>query len=102
MNAVDKFEQFEWLTHGITAKSPNFEPQARSTGEKPLNYEDRLGAIATNYRHIKTGNSYALIVVANKGSSKPNFPEIAVYQSLKDGVVYARPYTEFKEKFEKA
>jgi hypothetical protein len=27
MNAVmaDKFEQFEWLTHGITAKSPNFE-----------------------------------------------------------------------------
>ncbi len=54
-----------------------------------------------NYRHIKTGNSYALIVVANKGSSKPNFPEIAVYQSLKDGVVYARPYTEFKEKFEK-
>lgn len=49
MNAVmaDKFEQFEWLTHGITAKSPNFEPQAHSTGEKPLNYEDRLGAIAT-------------------------------------------------------
>ena len=49
MNAVtaDKFEQFEWLTHGITAKSPNFEPQARSTGEKPLNYEDRLGAIAS-------------------------------------------------------
>ena len=48
MNAVtDKFEQFEWLTHGITAKSPNFEPQAHGTGEKPLNYEDRLGAIAT-------------------------------------------------------
>ena len=47
MNAVDKFEQFEWLTHGITAKSPNFEPQAHGTGEKPLNYEDRLGAIAS-------------------------------------------------------
>ena len=49
MNAVmaDKFEQFEWLTHGITAKSPNFEPQAHGAGEKPLNYEDRLGAIAT-------------------------------------------------------
>ena len=49
MTAVtaDKFEQFEWLTHGITAKSPNFEPQAHGTGEKPLNYEDRLGAIAT-------------------------------------------------------
>ena len=40
MTAVmaDKFEQFEWLTHGITAKSPNFEPQAHGTGEKPLNY----------------------------------------------------------------
>ncbi len=48
MNAVaEKFEQFEWLTHGITAKSPNFEPNVRGTGEKPLNYEDRLGAIAS-------------------------------------------------------
>ena len=49
MNVVmaEKFEQFEWLTHGITAKSPNFEPQAHGTGEKPLNYEDRLGAIAS-------------------------------------------------------
>ena len=45
--AADKFEQFEWLTHGITAKSPNFEPQPHGTGEKPLNYEDRLGAIAS-------------------------------------------------------
>ncbi|MCL6243800.1 hypothetical protein M5F04_04325 [Acinetobacter sp. ANC 7200] len=48
MNAVaEKFEPFEWLTKGITAKSPNFEPQAHGTGEKPLNYEDRLGAIAS-------------------------------------------------------
>ncbi|RFS32187.1 hypothetical protein DYI81_06660 [Acinetobacter sp. SWAC5] len=45
--ASEKFEQFEWLTHGISAKSPNFEPNVRGTGEKPLNYEDRLGAIAT-------------------------------------------------------
>ena len=46
-NIQDKFAEFEWLTKGITAKSPNFEPQARGTGEKPLNYEDRLGAIAS-------------------------------------------------------
>ncbi|WP_062034515.1 hypothetical protein [Acinetobacter sp. BMW17] len=43
---ADKFEQFEWLTRGITAKSPSFEPTLHGTGEKPLNYEDRLGAIA--------------------------------------------------------
>ena len=54
-----------------------------------------------NYKHVKTGNEYELVFVANKQSAKPNFPEMAVYRSLKDGVVYARPYTDFKEKFEK-
>ena len=44
--AADKFEQFEWLTHGITAKSPVFGQEGHSTGEKPLDYQDRLGAIA--------------------------------------------------------
>ena len=44
---TDKFAEFEWLKRGITAKSPNFEQQVRGTGEKPLNYEDRLGAIAS-------------------------------------------------------
>ena len=48
MNAVaDKFEQFEWLTKGITAKSPQFGDEGHSTGEKPLDYQDRLGAIAS-------------------------------------------------------
>ncbi|WP_111860688.1 hypothetical protein [Acinetobacter sp. CFCC 10889] len=48
MNAVaDKFEQFEWLTHGITAKSPQFGDEGKGTGEKPLDYQDRLGAIAS-------------------------------------------------------
>ena len=48
MNAVaTKFEQFEWLTHGLTASSPSLEPCVRSTGEKPLDYQDRLGAIAS-------------------------------------------------------
>ena len=39
MNAVvaEKFEKFEWLTHGITASSPNFEPVVHGTGEKLLN-----------------------------------------------------------------
>jgi len=45
--AAEKFEHFEWLTKGITAKSPSFESNVRGTGEQPLNYEDRLGAIAS-------------------------------------------------------
>lgn len=48
MNAVaDKFESFEWLTHGLNAKSPQFGDEGHSTGEKPLDYQDRLGAIAS-------------------------------------------------------
>ena len=48
MNAVaEKFEPFEWLTHGITAKSPQFSDEVRGTGERPLDYQDRLGAIAS-------------------------------------------------------
>ena len=48
MNSVaDKFEQFEWLTRGITAKSPVFGQESHGTGEKPLDYQDRLGAIAS-------------------------------------------------------
>ena len=70
MTAVtaDKFEQFEWLTHGITAKSPNFEPQAHGTGEKPLNYEDRLGAIATMDTQLAKSVT-ALIVFEGKCQS---------------------------------
>ena len=40
-----KFEQFEWLTKGITAKSPQFGDEGYSTGEKPITYQERLGAI---------------------------------------------------------
>ena len=70
MNAVmaDKFEQFEWLTHGITAKSPNFEPQAHGTREKPLNYEDRLGAIASMETQLAKSVT-ALIVFDGKCES---------------------------------
>ncbi|WP_180175831.1 hypothetical protein [Acinetobacter sp. YH12025] len=70
MNAVaaEKFEPFEWLTKGITAKSPNFEPQALGTGEKPLNYEDRLGAIASMETQLAKSVT-ALIVFDGKCES---------------------------------
>lgn len=42
----EKFAEFEWLTKGITAKSPQFGNEGHSTGEKPIDYQDRLGAIA--------------------------------------------------------
>ena len=48
MNAVaEKFEKFGWLAVGITAKSPQFGDEGHSTGAKPLDYQDRLGAIAS-------------------------------------------------------
>ena len=73
MNAVaTKFEQFEWLTRGITAKSPNFEQQARGTGEKPLNYEDRLGAIASMDTQLAKSMT-ALIVFDGKCESDYEF-----------------------------
>ncbi len=100
MNAVaDKFEQFEWLTHGISAKTANYEPSVRGTGEKPLNYEDRLGAIASmdtqlaksvtalvvfdgksesDYEYVR--NHLAKIMLANATEDKKREPEhIAMY-----------------------
>lgn len=70
MNAavIDKFEQFEWLTKGITAKSPNFEPNVRGTGEQPLNYEDRLGAIAAMETQLAKSVT-ALIIFEGKCES---------------------------------
>ena len=67
MNVV-MAEKFEWLTHGITAKSPNFEPQAHGTGEKPLNYEDHLGAIASMETQLAKSVT-ALIVFDGKCES---------------------------------
>lgn len=69
MNTVTaKFEQFEWLTHGLTASSPNLEPNVRGTGEKPLDYQDRLGAIASMDTQLAKSVT-ALIVFEGKAQS---------------------------------
>ena len=69
MNAVaTKFEQFEWLTHGLTASSPSLEPCLRGTGEKPLNYQDRLGAIASMDTQLAKSVT-ALIIFNGKSES---------------------------------
>ncbi|MFN3073171.1 hypothetical protein ACK1JC_06045 [Acinetobacter sp. TY2] len=74
MNAVaDKFEQFEWLTYGITAKSPQFSDEAHGTGEKPLDYQDRLGAIASMETQLEKSIT-SVIVFGQK--SKADFDYI--------------------------
>lgn len=73
MNAVaEKFEPFEWLTKGITAKSPNFEPQAKGTNEKPIDYQDRLGAIASMDTQLAKSVT-ALIIYDGKCESDYEF-----------------------------
>lgn len=66
--AIEKFKSFEWLTRGITASSPNFEPQVHGTGAKPLNYEDRLGAIASMESQLAKSVT-ALIIFDGKSQS---------------------------------
>lgn len=51
------------------------------------------------YKHIKTGNIYELINIANECDTD-KFPKIAVYFSLVDGKIYARPFDDFMKAFE--
>ena len=50
------------------------------------------------YKHIKTGNTYQLINIANECDTE-KFPKTVVYFSEKDGKMYARSFKEFLEKF---
>jgi len=70
--AVDKFKGFEWLMQGITAKSINYEPSVHGTGEKPLTYEDRLGAIASMDTQLAKSIT-ALIIFNGKSESDYEF-----------------------------
>ncbi|MCW8041293.1 hypothetical protein [Acinetobacter entericus] len=66
--AAEKFEHFEWLTKGITAKSPQFGDEGHSTGEKPIDYQDRLGAIAAmNSQLAKSITSVIIYGESSKG-----------------------------------
>lgn len=50
------------------------------------------------YTHTKTGNQYFYLFTANERSGRAGFPRMAVYMSV-DGTIYARPKSEFDEKF---
>ena len=51
------------------------------------------------YKHIKTGNIYELINIANECDTE-RFPKMAVYFSTIDGKIYARPFIDFINAFE--
>ena len=50
------------------------------------------------YMHVRTGNIYKLLHVANEVNSD-KFPKMAVYQSNSTGEIYARHYQDFLNKF---
>lgn len=68
--AVEKFKNFEWLMKGITAKSPSFGDESHGTGEKPLDYQDRLGAIAKMETQLEKAVTSVIIYGA---SSKADY-----------------------------
>lgn len=50
------------------------------------------------YKHIKTGNIYELLNIANECDNE-KFPKMAVYQNVNDGHVYAHPFQDFMKSF---
>ena len=86
--AADKFESFEWLTLGITAKSPQFGDEGHSTGAKPLDYQDRLGAIASMDTQLE--KSIASVIIFGESSKsdyefvRNHLAKIMMNEAIKD------------------
>lgn len=85
---AEKFEKFEWLTHGLTVSSPSQEPSIHGTGEKPLDYQDRLGAIASMDTQLAKSVT-ALIVFEGKTQSdyeyvRQHLANILITNAIKD------------------
>lgn len=72
----ERVAPFEWLLHGTTAKSPQFDNEGHSTGEKPIDYQDRLGAIAAMNRQL--AKSIASLVIYN-GNSQGDYEYVRNY-----------------------
>lgn len=61
----EKFAEFEWLTKGITAKSPQFGNEGHSTGEKPIDYQDRLGVIGKMENQLEKSITALIVFSGN-------------------------------------
>jgi hypothetical protein len=46
--------------------------------------------VGSKWVHIRTGTVYAVKLMANTGSDRPNFRDTVVYERCKDGEVFAR------------
>ncbi|WP_043973755.1 MULTISPECIES: hypothetical protein [Acinetobacter] len=86
--SIAKFEKFEWLTQGLTLRSAGLEPFIRGTGDRPLNYEDRLGAIASMNTQLAKSVT-ALIVFEHKAKSDYDYvrqylADLFIEQAVRD------------------
>lgn len=108
MNAVaEKFSEFEWLTQGITAQSPKLSDEPKGTGEKPLDYQDRLGAIASMETQLEKSitsvivfgekskgdfdyiqNHLARILISNAKADKRKEPEFISIEDLAERIAF--------------
>lgn len=57
--------------------------------------------VRDQYVHLKTGNLYTLLYVANEQATRPDWVVTAVYQD-EDGVVWSRPISEFDTRYRKS
>lgn len=62
--------------------------------------DDDVEILENVWMHERTATFYSLICIANENCEKPEFIPTAVYKCTK-GVIYARPLSEFNEKFQK-
>lgn len=51
------------------------------------------------YKHKKSGKEYQLVGFANLSATSDSFVATAIYQSLDDCAIWARPLCEFAAKF---
>ena len=71
--ACEKFAAFEWLTQGLGAKSPQYGNEGHSTGEKPIDYQDRLGVIGKMKDPLE--KSITALIIFN-GNSKADYESV--------------------------
>lgn len=68
VTVINQFTQFEWLAKGLTAQSLDFTRAGHSTGSKPIDFQDRLGAIAKMKTQLEKSIT-ALIIFNGKSES---------------------------------
>lgn len=82
--ACEKFAAFEWLTQGLGAKSPQYGNEGHSTGEKPIDYQDRLGAIAAMKSQLAKSVT-SLIIYDGKSESDYEYVRNHLAKIMADG-----------------